>query len=89
MEKDATKIEVRTSVPGIEHRDSGQEVLRRLTKDTTENRYPAQVLAQIFTDGSATDTVKAGGVGVLIKLSIVVNDKMLICALGIFGKLQK
>ena len=33
-----------------------------------EDKYPAQAWAQIFTDGSTTDAVKAGGAGVLIKL---------------------
>ena len=30
--------------------------------------YHALALAQIFTDGSATDAVKVGGAGILIKL---------------------
>ena len=66
--KDATKTEVRTSVPGIEHRDIGQEVLKKLTMEMMEDKYPAQAWTQIFTDGSATDAVKTGGAGVFIKL---------------------
>ena len=31
--KDETKIKIRTLVPDIEHRDSGQEVLRKLTME--------------------------------------------------------
>ena len=67
--KDATHIEIRTSVPGIEHKDTGQEVLRKLTLEMMEdNMYHALALAQIFTDGFATDAVKVGGAGILIKL---------------------
>ena len=33
-----------------------------------EDKYPELALDQIFTNGSATDAVKAGGAGILIKL---------------------
>ena len=66
--KDATHIEIRTSVPGIEHKDTEQEVLRGLTLEMMEDKYPELAWAQIFTDGSAIDAVKAGGAGILIKL---------------------
>ena len=60
--KDATNNEIRTSVPGIEHKDTGQELLSELTLEMMEDEYPELAWAQIFTYGSAT------GAGILIKL---------------------
>ena len=62
---DATSI--RTSVSCFERKDAGQKVLRGLTMEIMEDKYPTLAWAQIFTDGSATYAVKAGGAAILIK----------------------
>ena len=40
--RNASKTEIRTSVPGIEHRDIGKEELRKLTLEMMEDSYPVE-----------------------------------------------
>ncbi|KAK7094328.1 hypothetical protein V1264_007968 [Littorina saxatilis] len=62
------KAEVRTTIPGITVKeDQSDAVLKALTMEEIDKRYPAARWTHIFTDGSAEDATRNGGCGVFIK----------------------
>ena len=61
-------LEIRPSIPGVLGKDSQLPAAQRAcTLEYLEREFPADTWVHAYTDGSATDAVKNGGSGVLIK----------------------
>ena len=56
-----------TSIPGIKHKDTQPESVRRnISLDYIETQYKPDSWTRAYTDGSAEEAMKNGGAGVYI-----------------------
>ena len=67
-ENGSCNIEVCCTVPQLHCKDDlSDEIKRSLTLELLEEKYPQEAWTQVYTDGSATDATKNGGVGVYVR----------------------
>ena len=66
---DMTDIKVHTTVPSLSGGDTQDGTVKQaLTLTMIAERYPQEVWIHVFTDGSATNAVTNGGVGIPVQL---------------------
>ena len=64
---DIADIKVRTAVPSLSEGDTQDDTVKQsLTLAMIAERYPQEAWIHVFTDGSATNAVTNGGVGILV-----------------------
>ena len=69
-------VDIQNTIPHLTTKDEQSNVVKKtLTLAMLEERYPQEAWIWVYTDGSATDTVKSGGASVYIQYRFPSREK--------------